>query len=163
MADKDAYDRQFHLQRRAFDTARRALAAELGVLTTVKEVEVVLISRAEEYGVEHTLEALVMSPKDLLLDRAPSPQQMAHIAPQLVAAYDANAAMDRLLGEREKVASGGNFKGRPTLLQLFGREVMFDPDKETIRYQDTGEVKSPAMVTVRPRPKLKAPDKTRER
>ncbi len=121
MADKDAYDRQFDLHRRAFDTARRALAAEFGVLTTAKEVEDLAISRAEEYGVEHTLEALVMSPKDFHLDRAPSPEQMRMIKPQLTAAYEANAAMDRLLGERERAASGGSFKGKPSVLQLFGR------------------------------------------
>jgi hypothetical protein len=163
MADKDAYDRQLDHHRRAFHTARQALGAELGILTTAKEVEDLLISRAEEYGFEHTLEALVMSPKDLQLDHAPSPEQMAIIKPLLKAAYESNAAMDKLLDERERAANGSRYSGSPTKVQLFGREVTFDPDKETIRYADTGEVKSPTLVTVRPRPKLKMPDKTRER
>ncbi|MBS0234828.1 MAG: hypothetical protein JSR99_15235 [Proteobacteria bacterium] len=163
MADKDAYDRQMITHRRAFDAAHRALSAELGVLTTTRDVADLVISRVEEFGVDHTLEALVKSPKEFLLDRAPSPDEMKMIGPQVSAAYEANAAMDRLLGEREKELSGGSFKNRPTLLQLFGREVTFDPDGQSIRYNDTGEMKSPTMVTVRPRPKFKSPDKTRER
>ncbi len=109
------------------------------------------------------LETLTKSPKDLQLDRAPAPDQMAIIKPLLKSAYEANIAMDKLLDERERAASGGHYVGRSTLLQLFGREVTFDAEKETIRYADTGEVKTPTLVTVRPRPKLKAPDKTRER
>lgn len=163
MANKDAHDRQFDAHRRAFDTARRALAAELGVLTTAKDVEDVVVSRAEEYGVEHTLEALAKSPKDLCLDRAPTSEQLAMIKPQLIAAYEANGAMDRLLGERERQRNGGNFAGKPTVLQIFGRKVTFDREKETLHYADTGEVKTPTMVTVRPRPKFKSPDKSRER
>jgi len=163
MADKDAHDREFDVHRRAFDTARRALAAELGVLTTAKEVEDLVISRAEEYGVDHTLEALAKSPRDFALDRAPSPDQMAMIKSVLTAAYEANAAMDRLLGERERQRNGGNFAGKSSVLQIFGREATFDPDKETLRYADTGEVRTPTVVTVRPRPKLKTPDKMRER
>lgn len=145
--DVSELNAQLEKARLAFRLSQARLKAELGVTVPGDGAEDILLSHANEFGIEETLKRVRDDTGYFEMGAAPSPSSLNAIKPELEKALGLLKRMEAIVSMRENIFQKVD-PGHNRAYTWLGREFIVLPDDRAIKYLDTGKVENFGMVPV---------------
>lgn len=138
VADDSKLEQELNSAKMAFNVARISLTEACNACGSRAGAEERLMSKAEEYGVDHAVDQLVKNAPLFGLGQPASPHVLAKLRDALLLAHDASQRLDLAMASREESLCKKN-PNRPKGIIVGGREVEIDMNRGTVRYRDNGQ------------------------